>query len=82
MTCFLVFMQAEGPAQLATGAMITFVFLVLNLKIRPFCSDNLNAVQTFSLVAQFLTLFSGILIGYLEEMEAGKNAKSSDLGDQ
>ena len=82
MTCFLVFMQAEGPAQLATGAMITFVFLVLNLKIRPFCSDNLNAVQTFSLVAQFLTLFSGILIGYLEEMEAGKNAKSSDQGDQ
>ena len=45
--------------------MITFAFLVMNLSYRPYCTDGLNYLQTFSLIAQFLTLFCGILIGYV-----------------
>jgi hypothetical protein len=44
--------------------MITFVFLIMNLSYRPYCTDGLNSLQTFSLISQFLTLFCGILIGY------------------
>jgi hypothetical protein len=77
---FLVFMQAEGPAQLATGALITFIFLLLNLTCRPFCTDGLNSLQTFSLISQFLTLFCGILIGYMENM-AGTGSDASDQAD-
>lgn len=79
MTCFLVFLQARGPSQLATGAIITFVFLVLNLTLQPYCTDGLN-LQSFSLVALFSTLFCGILVGYTKEMEY-KN-QGSDKGDQ
>ena len=57
--------MAQGPGQLTTGAMITFAFLVMNLSYRPYCTDGLNYLQTFSLIAQFLTLFCGILIGYV-----------------
>lgn len=46
------------------GAMITFGFLIMNLSYRPYCTDGLNSLQTFSLISQFLTLFCGILIGY------------------
>ena len=45
--------------------MITFVFLIMNLSYRPYCTDGLNSLQTFSLISQFLTLFCGILIGYV-----------------
>jgi hypothetical protein len=82
MTCFLAFLQAEGPSQLAVGALITFVFLIMNLSMRPYCTDGLNNLQTFSLISQFLTLFCGILIGYVEEMEAsGTGTDSSDKSD-
>lgn len=56
--------SAQGPAQLTVGAMITFGFLIMNLSYRPYCTDGLNSLQTFSLISQFLTLFCGILIGY------------------
>ena len=60
MTSFLVFLGAEGPGQLATGAMITFGFLLANLSYSPYCTDGLNMLQSFSLISQFLTLFCGI----------------------
>ena len=66
MTCVLVFLQFNGPAQLGTGAMITFVFLVINVVCRPFITTGLNSLQTFSLVSQWLTLFVGIMIGYTD----------------
>ena len=47
---FLVFLPSDGPAQLATGALITFLFLLLNLLCRPFCTPGLNNLQSFSLI--------------------------------
>ena len=35
--------------------MITFIFLVINLGYRPYCTASLNSLKTFSLIAQFLT---------------------------
>lgn len=55
MTTLLVFVYAGSPAQLAAGAMITFIFLVINLGYRPYCTASLNSLKTFSLIAQFLT---------------------------
>ena len=55
-----MFLPSDGPAQLATGALITFLFLLLNLTCRPFCTPGFNNLQSFSLISQFLTLFCGI----------------------
>ncbi len=76
---FLVFLPTDGPAQLATGALITFIFLFLNQSCQPFCTDTLNRVQAFSLVAQFITLFCGILIGWMAQMD---RTKGSDLSEE
>jgi len=78
---FLVFLQGEGPSQLATGSIITFVFLLLNLSLRPYCTDGLNNLQTFSLVAQFATLFCGILIGYTQKSNSD-SIGNTDAGDK
>ena len=75
---FLVFLPAAGPAQLATGAVITLFYLGCNLICRPFCKDGLNNLQSFSLVSQFLTLFCGILIGYREAMTMTSQGAVSD----
>ena len=80
---FLVFLPSDGPAQLATGALITFLFLLLNLTCRPFCTPGLNNLQSFSLISQFLTLFCGILIGYREAMQQTAEASTaSDSAEQ
>jgi hypothetical protein len=78
-----VFLPSDGPAQLATGALITFLFLLLNLTCRPFCTPGLNNLQSFSLISQFLTLFCGILIGYREAMQQTAEASTaSDSAEQ
>ena len=79
---FLVFLPSDGPAQLATGALITFLFLLLNLTCRPFCTPSLNNLQSFSLISQFLTLFCGILIGYREAMETAEASTTSDSAER
>ena len=79
---FLVFLPSDGPAQLATGALITFLFLLLNLLCRPFCTPGLNNLQSFSLISQFLTLFCGILIGYREAMETSEASTVSDSAER
>jgi hypothetical protein len=74
-----VFLQTEGPGQLATGAVITFVFLLLNLTCQPFCTDGLNSLQSFSLISQFFTLFCGILIGFTANMDKmGSDAQEKE----
>jgi hypothetical protein len=78
----LVFLPSDGPAQLATGALITFLFLLLNLICRPFCSPGLNNLQSFSLISQFLTLFCGILIGFREAMQTSEASKGSDSAER
>jgi hypothetical protein len=77
---FLVFLPPDGPGQLATGSLITFFFLLINLICRPFCTEGLNNLQSCSLISQFLTLFCGILIGYMESM-AGTGSDSSEKED-
>jgi len=66
MTSILIFIMPGTPGQLFTGAMIAFVFLILNLHIRPFCTAGLNSLSIISLIAQFLTLFVGIIIALLD----------------
>ena len=79
---FLVFLPSDGPAQLATGALITFLFLLLNLICRPFCTPGLNTLQSFSLISQFLTLFCGILIGFREAMQTMEASKGTDSAER
>ena len=45
MTSFLAFIYPEELEQIATGALITFVGLVVNLKYTPFITDGLNSLQ-------------------------------------
>ena len=35
---------------------------MINMAYRPFCTTGLNSLQSFTLIAQFLTLFVGIMI--------------------
>lgn len=35
---------------------------MINMAYRPYCSNGLNSLQSFSLIAQFMTLFVGIMI--------------------
>ena len=69
MTAGLVFIYPDSPAQTAAGAMISFVFLIANLVMRPYCTEELNFLKAMSLFAQFITLFSGIMIGFMESVE-------------
>lgn len=69
MTSLLIFVYPDDPAQMAAGAMITFIFLLLNMTFQPFCTTSLNSLQSFSMVAQFLTLFAGILLAMTEKQE-------------
>ena len=44
--------------QLSSAAMITFIFLLMNLYWQPFCSASLNSLSTVTLIAQFATFVS------------------------
>ena len=52
MTSLLIFVYPDDPAQMAAGAMITFAFLMLNITFQPFCSKNLNSLQSFTMLTQ------------------------------
>jgi hypothetical protein len=71
MTSVLVFIRPGTPGQLSAGAMITFFFLLLGLFWRPFCSSTLNSLNNGTLIAQFLTLFVGIMIALLDAIPGG-----------
>jgi hypothetical protein len=52
------------------GILITFVFLSLITALRPYCTVGLSNLQSCALMAQFITLFGGILMiidNYLSE---------------
>ena len=74
MTAGLVFIYPESPAQLAAGAMISFLFLMANMIKRPYCTDFLNFLKMFSLFAQFMTLFAGIMMSYIQAADTVGNA--------
>jgi hypothetical protein len=71
MTSVLVFIKPGTPGQLSVGAMITFFFLLLGLFWRPFCSSTLNNLNSGTLIAQFCTLFVGIMIALLDAIPGG-----------
>ena len=71
MTSVLVFIKPGTPGQLSVGAMTTFFFLLLGLFWRPFCSSTLNNLNSGTLIAQFCTLFVGIMVALLDAMPAG-----------
>ncbi len=48
MTSALVFIHAGRPAQLAAGARITFIFLMVNMAYRPYCTAVLNSLAKSS----------------------------------
>jgi hypothetical protein len=78
MTSVLVFIKPGTPGQMSVGAMITFVFLLLGLFLLPFCSSTLNNLNTGTLIAQFCTLFVGIMIALLDAMPAGTGQGGGD----
>jgi hypothetical protein len=78
MTSVLVFIRPGTPGQLSAGAMITFFFLLLGLFWRPFCSSTLDILNSGTLIAQFLTLFMGIMIVLLDAMPAGTSQSGGD----
>ena len=80
MTSILVFIKPGTPGQLASGAMITFVFLIIGHVYRPFCSSRLNSLNVIALTAQFCTLFIGIMICLLDVNQSKGGA--SDLVDR
>jgi hypothetical protein len=59
--------------------MITFFFLLLGLFWRPFCSSTLNNLNSGMLMAQFLTLFVGIMQERLDAIPAGTGAGDESL---
>ena len=69
MTSLLIFVYPDDPAQMAAGLFITFCFLLANMTFQPFATPSLNALQSFSMVAQFLTLFVGIMMAFTEKKE-------------
>ncbi len=75
MTSVLVFIKPGMPGQLSSGAMITFSFLILALSYRPFCTSTLNSLNSMTLVAQFCTLFVGLMIALLDANPAQGEAE-------
>ena len=61
--------------------MITFFFLLLGLFWRPFCSSILNNLNNGTLIAQFLTLFVGIMKERLDVIPAGTGGGDDSLDD-
>ncbi len=47
---------------LVAGLLITFVFLALNSTCKPFCTVGLSHLHSLTMVAQFITLFAGLVI--------------------
>ena len=70
MTSVMVFIRPGTPGQLSVGVMVTFFFLLIGLFWRPFCSSNLNNLSSGTLIAEFCTLFVGIMIVLLDAMPA------------
>eukprot|EP00293_Proteomonas_sulcata_P016329 CAMPEP_0184309058 /NCGR_PEP_ID=MMETSP1049-20130417/17339_1 /TAXON_ID=77928 /ORGANISM="Proteomonas sulcata, Strain CCMP704" /LENGTH=721 /DNA_ID=CAMNT_0026621875 /DNA_START=176 /DNA_END=2341 /DNA_ORIENTATION=+ len=70
MTSILTTYIYDGePAQPGAGLLITFVFLHVHHQVRPFITEGLNSLQAYTLAAQLLTLFVGLMIVATESSE-------------
>ena len=56
-----VLLFAQGAiAQALMAIALLIVFLALNLKMRPFTLNQLNDLETFSIITQIITLYCGL----------------------
>merc|ERR1719261_1349990 len=46
--------------QMLLGSLLIVIFLVLHVKYEPFDDDDLDSLETWSLLCSFLTLFLGL----------------------
>lgn len=44
------------------GLLVTFVFLALNAAYKSFCTEGLSRLHSLTLVAQFITLYGGLVL--------------------
>ena len=44
------------------GLAITFFFLALNAACKPFCTEGLSRLSALTLIAQFITLYGGVVL--------------------
>lgn len=58
----LVFIFPGEPAQLGVGMLIVFFFLVLQLRLQPCATKDLNNMQAVSQISLMLTLFVGLML--------------------
>jgi hypothetical protein len=54
--------SVESDGLETAGILITFCFLIFYTALQPYCTANLSKTQTCSLIAQFITLFSGLCL--------------------
>jgi hypothetical protein len=45
-----------------SGLAITFFFLALNAACKPFCTEGLSRLSALTLIAQFITLYGGLVL--------------------
>ena len=72
MTSIVSFIYPDHPIQLGIGAMVTFFFLVVNMRFTPFITEGLNSLQTKSLIVHFFTLMMGMIIALGNDIEISK----------
>jgi hypothetical protein len=75
-------LQELNIMPILTGLLITFIFLGLNNSCRPYCTYGLSNLHSLSLVAQFITLFGGVVLVlqyYIrrEAIQAGEEDKTT-----
>ena len=62
-----------------SGMLITFSFLILYTALQPYCTPGLSKTQACALIAQFISLFSGICL--IVESYEQKDEISAGQGD-
>ena len=79
LTTLLAVLYAGRPPHLGGALLITFIFLLMLIKIKPYVDSGLNITQQISLVSQFLTVLGALMflvVGYMDEVEG--EAQSPD----
>ena len=80
MIVILGFIFPGSPAQLVSGAIISFCFLVLHMILLPFRTYGLNMLQICMLLCQFLTIFMGMIISLGEYQDSEFVVTDRDRG--
>merc|ERR1711939_796619 len=62
LTSIVMFIKPGTSAQVGSAMVLSFIFLLYNVKVRPFYDPCQNQMQTLSLGGICLTLFIGLLL--------------------